>query len=499
MLNTSLIVSFVRQDGLDALLSLLASWNAKVIELRRTAGDMSTVSAFYSAIDLVVSVLGKLASAKGLFGSAHTKTLQKDSSQADTFSPQNFRNEILIKIIPGARNLFEDLAQAKGAPEHVLHSCLRTLSSALDPNPNFDAVEERRSGIAALLNGGPPVSPDAGGIQQLQDMGFSRSAAIAALTRTRNNVPRAAEYLLSNPHLSLPDVTAANPSVPSPVPEVQATSSQQNSGSELLASGNIMLDSIPPDNAGQTDAVGRADDEMDADEDEEAVLARALAMSLTPDAAASDPLIVDGHQEPAGISTTTPETEPIIDRMSPGNTEKPEVSQGGDLEERLSLLRTEAVSVAITSGLLVVAEHGALAFELNNILFLKSSNTERLKDVISELIAQVISDWTANQSFGDKSTATLRLISLAVNDPDNFAKIDVKGKGSIACGRLDPAYGFGCIFSLVKSCRNVSGRNSHHRSWSEQARASRMVGKRIAHTGAVLCPYTQGSPEGQRD
>jgi E3 ubiquitin-protein ligase HUWE1 len=174
-----------------------------------------------------------LVSAKLLFESPQISALVvpgKKEGDEGYFSPHNLLVRLRTAILPFMRELWESpwlLEAPVGVIKSVTHIVLEIVKGENEESNGQPGISLSQT-MAMIAP--QPVQPDENRIQQITDMGFSRSAARRALTRARNNVATATELLLSQPYLFPPEADAPedqdmDAAPPAPAAEAPAASS----------------------------------------------------------------------------------------------------------------------------------------------------------------------------------------------------------------------------------------------------------------------------------
>ncbi|OCF44407.1 hypothetical protein I317_01667 [Kwoniella heveanensis CBS 569] len=241
-INTTLFLSFIKEGGLETLLSVC----------RRILASMDKSVAATAGVKLVLLLLGSLASPRSLVESPETHALeqrpQSPLKAIDLFV------KIRLAIIPLAYEIWQAdwLLECPLPIIKLAVKCFAVLMQGkTEEPPSQSAPAPAASGLpVAPPVRPPPVTADPARVEQLVDMGFPRPAAERALIRARNNVAAATDLILSMPHVfqepqaephpapedpqpppqpaeegsseAQPDVEAAQPD-PAPEPEIPAT------------------------------------------------------------------------------------------------------------------------------------------------------------------------------------------------------------------------------------------------------------------------------------
>jgi len=220
-LHTVLLAAFYRAGGLDAIIQVcrmfiktIETITGEEIDDRSEAAKQKLAHA-YGGLKVALHLIHPLISSKPLHESPQTLLIasrDKKDTDPDYFEGHNF----LVRLRLAALPLLKDLWEAEWlvpAPLPVVKSVVQAVME-LTGGENEEPKDEPMGDAA----GGPsPASaarsagPDENRIRQVTDMGFPRSAAERALSRTHNNVSAATELLLSQPFPFPPDPEANDP------------------------------------------------------------------------------------------------------------------------------------------------------------------------------------------------------------------------------------------------------------------------------------------------
>ena len=207
------LFAFYQSGGFDAIFDIckiLTTQVNKIVKIEdehRSELQKKELSHAYSAIKIALHLLNPIVSSKPLFESAQTLlilTRDKKDTDLDYFEAHNFLVKLRFIVLPTIRDLWEApwLIQAPiGVSRYVVRTVLE-IANGEHEDSKSDSNGEVGPTVGHLQRS---TGPDETRIQILTDMGFHRSAAERALTRTHNNVNSATELLLSQPHL-LPQV-----------------------------------------------------------------------------------------------------------------------------------------------------------------------------------------------------------------------------------------------------------------------------------------------------
>lgn len=262
-LQTYLLIAFQRMEGLEKYLGLYTRYQESANTLygpvvldghkpELSELSVATIQAL-AGLKVTLQLLQRITSHRVILESTQTALLlsrQKDQS-SEYFEPHRFLLRIRATVLPVIEETW-NLTWLNMAPHQVVRALVGTLINILraegetstEPVSNNGGLSmaSRFAGELAGLFGavggvggaapGPPALPapfvlDEDRVSQLVDMGFPRSAVVSILTRCRNNVGLATEYLLQRPELvaaaRVADASAALAAAnapPAPVPVV---------------------------------------------------------------------------------------------------------------------------------------------------------------------------------------------------------------------------------------------------------------------------------------
>ncbi|KIJ39919.1 hypothetical protein M422DRAFT_257242 [Sphaerobolus stellatus SS14] len=213
-INTMLLWSFTKFGGMEALLNICrryASVAGSILPAKPVDRNEELVHVS-GGLKVALHLLHILVSSKPLLDSPQTvliTTKDKKETDPDYFEPHNFIVMLRAIVLPFMQELW-DAPWLVNAPVSVCKSVVQTMLELMageNEEPKGDTAAEfaaAMGGAASILHTRQQaIHADENGVQQLCDMGFPRGAATRALTRMRNNVAAAAEYLLAQP-LPLP-------------------------------------------------------------------------------------------------------------------------------------------------------------------------------------------------------------------------------------------------------------------------------------------------------
>ena len=239
-LYTVLLVAFNVAEGIDAVLGLshyflddIDSLTQTSIEERSEAAKQELVHAF-GGLKVALHLLHPIITAKPLLEASQTAMLQsseRKETDPDYFEPHNFLVKMRVAVMPLLTRLW-NASWLVSAPLGVTKSAVQIVMEILNTEGEV-AKDGPQSSVPPVASAGLLYTqgPDANRVRQLVDMGFPRSAAERALTRTRNNVTAATELLLAHPFPFPPDPEPAQqPAAPAEAPVPQAEGDAVDTG-----------------------------------------------------------------------------------------------------------------------------------------------------------------------------------------------------------------------------------------------------------------------------
>ncbi|KAF9145192.1 hypothetical protein BGX30_010067 [Mortierella sp. GBA39] len=470
-LQIIMAASFVRTGGLEALFTWLDSAWAEASTIRSASatseGEQKVLLAkVHGCVETLLSVLQTLTSSKLLLESSHTAPLtSKDdkSRKEDFFNPHEFLVEVRLLVVPRIQQLWVDkhLDQCPALlVRHIIQIIINVLKAAGELKPPVVAPPPPSSGNGAGTGAGSsasnvfgvrPVVPDANSVAMLLDMGFPRSAAELALTRSSNQLERATEYLLTHQEVVAAAIyeqereeaaaraaaiaTANEP----PVPPTAAGSADTAATATTDATDASANEHALSEAAATGDAsVERDDGEEDEDEeeDEEEMLRQALEMSraldvaMADDEATSTPQTTTEAEQDATDATTAQSTaeeatqEEAIDVENDQPTEEQKREQEYKLaldlhlehKDQLSKAREELKLLLVSRSLELIESINDIVFYVRDLLVLlcKDKDSTVLEELVKDLekASTNLKDTSRGRAFG----ARLRLLALLFGD-----------------------------------------------------------------------------------
>ncbi|PBK91673.1 hypothetical protein ARMGADRAFT_968529 [Armillaria gallica] len=250
-LHTVQVLAFYRAGGLEAVFEVCRSFTSAIESISligeeaRSEAEASELSHAYGGLKVALHLVHPLISSKPLFDSGQTALLvSRDvrEGEPEYFEPHNFLVRLRTVCLPFLRGIWEApwLIQA---PLFVSRFVVQSVLELI----NGDSEETKGDSELGPLPTGITRSSglDENRIRQLTDMGFPRSAAERALTRTHNNVNAATELLLAHPFPFPPDPEPATRPTPPEVPEPPAQADNSIAAPESSDAASAPLPETP--------------------------------------------------------------------------------------------------------------------------------------------------------------------------------------------------------------------------------------------------------------
>ncbi|KAF9909831.1 hypothetical protein EC991_008002 [Linnemannia zychae] len=482
-LQTIMAASFFRTGGLEALFTWLDSAWAEASSIKSSLGMLegeqkALLSKVHGCIETLLSVLQTLTSSKLLLESSHTASLtSKDDKnrKEDFFNPHEFLVDIRLLVVPRIRQLWMDkhLEQCPALlVRHIIQIIINILKAAgeLKPPPVAPPPASSGSGAgtgpgttASNVFGARPVVPDANSVAMLLDMGFPRSAAELALTRSANQLERATEYLLTHQEVVAAAVyeqereeaaaraaaiAAANEP---PVPPAPASTAEGNATDTTTAADSVdapSTEQTPPEPAttgGVTAEQNEGEDDEDSEDEEEMLrqaleMSRALDVAMAEDDVTSAPQTQESAVEEEQDATHSSTSQPAVDETAqeeaidveddqPTEEEKKEQEYKVALErhqehkDQLSKARDELKLLLVGRSLELIESIDDIVFYVRDLLVLlcKDKDSAVLEELVKDLEKASVNleDASRGCAFG----ARLRLLALLFGDVGIQSKI----------------------------------------------------------------------------
>ncbi|KAF9206640.1 hypothetical protein BGZ49_002096 [Haplosporangium sp. Z 27] len=357
-LQTIMVVSLYRTGGLESLLSWLDLLWTEILTIQNAsqtieADENEISSKLQVSVETILSVLQIFTSSKLLLESSHTAPLTSrddKNRKQDFFEPHEFLVDVRLMVLPRIKKLWMDKHLDRCSPalaRHVIQIITNILRAAGELKPPVSAIPPVIVGSATPnIFGARPIVPDATCVATLLDMGFPRSAAELALTRSGNQLERATEYLLTHQEVVAAAVyeqereeAAARAASLAALNTPSANESSSESVAEATGSG----DATNAEGSSETQAAEGTtndqngsdhDENEEEDEDEEEMLRQALAMSQALDASMAESESADApHTQESAAEASTSEP-PAVDpsQEESTNVEDKKTSEDTDMQ-----------------------------------------------------------------------------------------------------------------------------------------------------------------------
>ncbi|KAI8600747.1 hypothetical protein EDD21DRAFT_306070, partial [Dissophora ornata] len=416
-LQTVVVASFVRTNGLETLFSILDYiWKESFADA--SANDKSKM---YGAIEAILSVFQTVTSSKLLHDSAHTSTLHSRDERNrgnDFFEPHEFLVDVRLAILPKAKALWMDPG-LPSCPSTIVRQVIQILLNIL--KAEGELKPEAPPGPSIILGGAPnlfgarPPVADATSVAMLLDMGFPRAAAEVALTRCGNQLDRATEYLLTHQDV----VAAANYDQ-----EREEAAARATTSTGTPTTGSTSGEATGSNAQTAAPATGAAAQEGDDSDEDEGMLQQALDMSVSSRKATSD--AAEGSA--AGVAGKA--TTKASDKANDAETHKAH-------KEELTKARIELRKGLVLRSLELITIDGVI-FSIRDILLLlcKDKDSAILDELVE--VTQAASskfksaDKDNAKASGDLFGAHLRLMALL------FAEVGIQSKMQDYAPRILP-------------------------------------------------------------
>lgn len=460
-LQTIIVISFVRTEGLNTLFALLDSIWTKAKHLHSSTTPLENpqkdiIAKMLAAEEIVLSVLQTITSSTLLLDSSHTATLNNSrdekSRDVDYFEPHGFMVDARLVILPKVRVLWDD-DYLKQCPASLIQQVIQILINIFRAEGEYRHLTPTVAapvvtGAAPSLFGARPIVPDAISVATLLDMGFPRAAAELALTRCGNQIDRAAEYLLTHQEVVQAafydqerEEAAARSAVAAPT---TAPAETPNPPTEEVA---VEGSSTAPEQPQASDAEDTTDDsevdenedeDEDEDEDEADMLQQALAMSVSggngiasSEDSISAPVTATSEapaQDAGAGSSSSDSSSSATDKQ---DANKIALEKYKTQKEELSKLRDEMRPLLVPRALELMQSVDEIVFFVRDlIVFLSRDKENKIIDQLVEDIQQFASmDETETEERKKVFGTRLRLLALLFADTviqnkmENYASV----------------------------------------------------------------------------
>ncbi|KAF9935205.1 hypothetical protein FBU30_006290 [Linnemannia zychae] len=470
-LQTIMAISFFRTGGLEASFTWLDSAWSEASSIKQDSSSpekeqKALLAKVYGCVETLLSVLQTFTSSKLLLESSHTGPLtSKDDKNRkyNFFNPHEFLVEVRLLILPHIRTLWMDnrLNQCPALlVRHVIQIIINILKAAGELKPPVVAPPSITSGTGAGTGAGTsatnvfgvrPLVPDANSVAMLLDMGFPRSAAELALTRSGNQLERATEYLLTHQEVvaaaiyeqereeaaaRAAAIAAANePPVPPAVTE-SADTGDSNATAAPATETTEQTSSAPVTTTDSNNELNANDEE---EEDEEEMLRQALEMSRALDVAMAEDESngaprtqesnageePDASQQcvaPTTVEETNSNSAIDIEDDKPTEEEKNEdeyklaLERHQENKDMLSKARDELKPLLLSRSLELIESIDDIVFYIRDLLLLlyKDKDNTMLENLVKDLerSGANLTTIAGGHAFG----AQLRLLALLFGD-----------------------------------------------------------------------------------
>ncbi|KAG0340869.1 hypothetical protein BG000_010885 [Podila horticola] len=460
-LQTIVVISFVRTEGLNTLFALLDSIWTKAKHLHSSTTPLENpqkdiIAKMLAAEEIVLSVLQTITSSTLLLDSSHTATLNNSrdekSRDVDYFEPHGFMVDARLAILPKVRVLWDD-DYLKQCPASLIQQVIQILINIFRAEGEYRHLTPTVAapvvtGAAPSLFGARPIVPDATSVATLLDMGFPRAAAELALTRCGNQIDRAAEYLLTHQEVVQAafydqerEEAAARSAVAAPT---TAPAETPNPPTEEVA---VEGSSTAPEQPQASDTEDTTDDsevdeneyeDEDEDEDEADMLQQALAMSVSggngiasSEDSISAPVTATSEapaQDAGAGSSSSDSSSSATDKQ---DANKIALEKYKTQKEELSKLRDEMRPLLVPRALELMQSVDEIVFFVRDlIVFLSRDKENKIIDQLVEDIQQFASmDETETEERKKVFGTRLRLLALLFADTviqnkmENYASV----------------------------------------------------------------------------
>ncbi|KAI5123932.1 hypothetical protein M0805_006347 [Coniferiporia weirii] len=239
-----LLIQFRKIGGLDAVLNTCRRYTDAISRISflkpsdRSESDKQEMVHVFGGLKMALHLLYSLISFKP--SADHDQVAQyisqgKPETHPDFYEAHDFLVKMRLAISPLIRDIWQSswLVSAPPSVSKYVIQCVQEIVAGDNEvvSANFGSEIMPSSGQGLLRPSAPPGEDR---IRQLTDMGFPRTSAIRALSRTNNNVNFATEYLLTHPFEPAAEEAAATVEVGSAEPEStgDAPEAPSSSGSD---------------------------------------------------------------------------------------------------------------------------------------------------------------------------------------------------------------------------------------------------------------------------
>jgi E3 ubiquitin-protein ligase HUWE1 len=435
-INTVVLYCFDRRNGLEALMKLTGRYIDRISELKPLLGDGPKDQAeslklvhVFGGLRVMFTLLQSFSSGKLLTESTQTAILTlKDrdgTNGAVTFDPSTFLVHIRLLIFPTVLAVWEQ-PWLRDSPPNFVRTIIKIWLNIIkaeweiaSPSSSFNIGSFGGNQGSWNLPSIPAqriTVPDEARVTQLTDMGFPRSAAESALARRGNNVPAAAEYLLTHPGMvaeardaeriaaltETANTSSANPTDNNAPSSQDASEPNPTTATEsqppLPSAGETSSNEVEPPNESRTEPTGLT------------VEVPVGEVSTPSGIDGEGDVEMNGHQDEEEEAAKDVEMEETDSRKG-----KSKASDATVKLEELNLLRKQLKQDFIPKAIELSAKYSDIIFELKEAFGLdegeKEKNFERL---VSDQKEAIKNEKEINESI---FTIKQRLLALLTNDP----------------------------------------------------------------------------------
>ncbi|KAI9357936.1 hypothetical protein DFJ73DRAFT_173945 [Zopfochytrium polystomum] len=455
-LQTPLVNAFVNKGGSPALLNLVkVIWTDVATEERHREEKLDL-------LDILMSILATFSHPVAAQSSPFTASLQgreKDRGSPEFFDVADFIVSCRLSFFPTIEELWtsDKLTDVASSPAGanfcrgvttIVSQIVKGEGETVAARPTTDPSLNSGSAIANIAQAlfgramQQPVSPDPALVQQIMEIGYPQFAAENALRRFNNQLPRAVDYLISNPAALF---------------ETGPSSSSRTVQPLAQASTVVAVDTAntnePNESSGATEIPGapsnlplQSDSAME-DADESAMLERALQMSVGASNGGNDSEMRDSSSEPLPIDSKPSEAEV---------KGKGRATEGPSLREQLDAKRDLLKASLVERSLHLLGSSEKIVFDVRDILCLVSkTNPDSVVNAVNAALLGSLKDVGERAS---RFASELRLLALLLID--SSVQLSVR-KG---CSEV-----IRCLSAPMSDAIGRSDGSSHQPKWLASA------------------------------
>ncbi len=430
-LQTLLLGFFDSVGGIDAFLSLYARYQEVATSLLDNSdankSEVGPVVHVFGGLKIALDLLQRLSSQRSVLEAPQTGLLvarEKDKTSPDFFDPNALLVKLRAAILPVISSTWQ-LSWLRKSPPNLVRAIVGTFinilkaegETATEPTqapapigaPQAGSLESmlvnalggRVIPVGPGLGAGPPggvpaprapFQLDQERVSQLIDMGFPRGAVETALTRCRNNIAVATEYLLQHPDL-IGAARAAEEAGPAPAaPAADGPAAAAPADAQPAAEGAAAAEQPAPAEGAPVEGAPAAAAEPAAD----APAGADVEMGGTGAAAAERPPL-----EPVVPEDTRPKVDP--EEREKANKE---------VKDKLNALRDEIKPQFLPQALSLAEDYGDLVFDIKAVFSLLASSGEEGPANLDSLLEALRNEATTEQAVAVR----LRVLALLSSD-----------------------------------------------------------------------------------